>query len=311
MKTTDALVEQYMEEYRARGLAPETVAHVTRELTRLATWLKQRRPRIRLDAVNTDVLIRYIRHRTVFRAKATVGTTVWVLRSFGEFLVREGVWAQNPLRWIRGPKLRADARVPRRINAAAMQRLLSGAAVGRQSYHRRLWLAIIALLYGTGIRRGELIRANVADWQPEAGLLRVDGRKTGRQRHVPVPPLAAQCLEAYLVQRHNHLERLGGVDEPALFINQVGHRLREHALSCGVQRLARRCGLGRVTLHQFRHSCASDLLEGGVQLPAVQQLLGHQTITTTVRYLHIADPHRRAAVRLHPINDMLAAGGAA
>ena len=108
------------------------------------------------------------------------------------------------------------------------------------------------------------------------------------------------------------LERLGGLDEPALFINQAGTRLREHALSCGVQRLARRCGLGRVTLHQFRHSCASDLLEGGIQLPAVQQLLGHQTITTTVRYLHIADPHRRAAVRLHPINDMLgAAGGAA
>jgi site-specific recombinase XerD len=63
------------------------------------------------------------------------------------------------------------------------------------------------------------------------------------------------------------------------------------AVSRGVQAVARRCGLEHVTLHQFRHTCASDLLEGGVHLPAVQQWLGHQTITTTVRYLHIADPH--------------------
>jgi integrase/recombinase XerD len=73
--------------------------------------------------------------------------------------------------------------------------------------------------------------------------------------------------------------------------------------------LARRCGAERVTLHQFRHSCASDLLESGVHLPQIQQMLGHQTIQTTVRYLHVADPQRHEAVKLHPINRML--GGVA
>lgn len=311
MRRWDRLVELFLEEYAARGVAADTVANVTRELNRWGIWLKTRRPRPRLEDVGPDLLVRYVQARTVFKAKATVGTTVWILRAMGEFLVNAGIWSTNPLRWMRGPKLRPDRRVPRRINASALKRLLEGAATTRPGYHRYLWLAIIALLYGTGIRRGELIRLDLAHWRRDEGLLRVDGRKTGHERLVPLPPLAAQCLEAYLPQRHNLLERLGQRHEPALFVNRDGARLKEGGLTSGVQRVARRSGLEHLTLHQFRHSCASDLLEEGVGLPEVQRVLGHQTITTTVRYLHVADPQRHAAAGLHPINEMLALGGVA
>jgi integrase len=64
-------------------------------------------------------------------------------------------------------------------------------------------------------------------------------------------------------------------------------------------------GIGHLTLHQFRHTCASDLLEEGIRLPEVQRQLGHQAISTTVRYLHVADPQRREAVERHPINTIL------
>lgn len=64
-------------------------------------------------------------------------------------------------------------------------------------------------------------------------------------------------------------------------------------------------------MHQFRHTCASDPLEAGVRLPDVQQLLGHQTVSTTMRYLHVADPQLHQAVKVHPLNEILAAGGAA
>jgi site-specific recombinase XerD len=311
MRRWDRLVERYLEAYAARGVSAATLVRTRRELDRWGNWLKRRRPRPVLEPMEVDLLVRYIGGRGAFRSKATVRGTITVMRGFGEFLVREGIWSSNPLRWMRGPKVRPEDQVPRRIGASALGKVLECAVRRRSPFHRHLWLAVIAVLYGTGIRRGELIRLRLSDWRPEDGLLQVDGRKTGRPRQVPVPALTARCLAAYLPQRHNHLEQLGALGETALFVNQRGARCKETTISRGVQTIARRAGLDRLTLHQFRHTCASDLLEEGVRLPEVQRLLGHQTITTTVRYLHIADPQRHAAVRLHPVNAMLSSGGAA
>jgi site-specific recombinase XerD len=135
--------------------------------------------------------------------------------------------------------------------------------------------------------------------------LRIDGRKTGRERCVPVPAIVGQCLDAYLPQRHNWLEHLGQLAQPALLVGREGTRLTGTAISMAIHRLARMSGIPLRSLHQFRHSCASDLLEAGVGLPDVQQILGHQLIATTVRYVHIADPERRAAMARHPINAWL------
>jgi site-specific recombinase XerD len=189
-----------------------------------------------------------------------------------------------------------------------MKRLWT-AARGRGGYHRWLWLTVLSLLYGTGLRRGELVRLEVANWHPEEGLMLVDGRKTGRQRQVVVPEVTYRCLEAYLPQRQNHLERLGLGKERALLVNRDGVRVNESAISGAMKRLAGRAGIGRLTLHQFRHTCASDLLESGVHVAEVQQVLGHETIATTMRYLHIADPARHEAVARHPINRILSEGG--
>ena len=126
---------------------------------------------------------------------------------------------------------------------------------------------------------------------------------------VAVPELTCKCLEVYLPQRANQLEKLRPHEsQTSLLVDQFGGRLTGHAISSGVQRLARRGGLEHITLHQFRHTCASDLLEAGVRLPEVQRQLGHACITTTMRYLHVADPQRRAAVERHPINAMLSKG---
>ncbi len=189
-----------------------------------------------------------------------------------------------------------------------MEGFWQSAATGRGGYHRKLWVTALALLYGTGLRRGELERLDLSDWNREEGLLWVDGRKTGNPRRVPLPELVRQCLESYLPPRQNHLEKLGLAQEPALLVNKLGGRLKGSAISRAVGALARRSKIGRITLHQFRHTCASDLLEDGVHLPEVQRILGHQTITTTMRYLHVADPQRHEAIKRHPINEILGQG---
>jgi site-specific recombinase XerD len=267
--------------------------------------MKRRRPRPRIEEIDSDLLLRYIRDRSAFRSKATVSTVVSIMRCMGKFLVCEGYWSSNPFRWIKGPKQDPRARLPRRISKEAMRQLWESAAGNRQGYSRSLWLAVLGVLYGAGLRRGELERLNVSHWHREEGLLAVDGRKTGWERRVVLPEVSRACLESYLVHRHNHLEQLGRLEEKALLVNQHGFRLKGAHISQGIRRLLRRAGLEKVTIHQFRHTCASDLLEAGLHVAQVQEILGHRALSTTVRYLHISDPQRTAAVRLHPINSIL------
>jgi site-specific recombinase XerD len=297
------LVDAYIEEYQARGICEASVAHAESKLRKWGDWLKARRPRPRLDAIDPELHVRYLASRSPFRAKATVYGTLSSMRCFGDYLVREGLWRQNPLRWMKGPKV--TPRLPRRIERTHMEALWRAAAGMHGEYSRRLWVTVLALLYGTGLRRGELERLDLQAYDRVEATLRIDGRKSGRERCVPLSDLIYRCLEGYLPARHNQLERTGRLSLPALLVSRRGERLSAQAISNGIHLLAKRAAAPLVSVHQFRHSCASDLLEAGVHLAEVQRILGHQGIATTVRYTHIADPARRAAMTRHPINDFL------
>ena len=305
MRRWDRLLDAYLSEYEGRGRCADRNKQVRRELVRWGEWLKTRRPRPKLEEVDAELIVKYLRERGNFKAKATLSGTMSVLRGMGEWIVREGHWQQNPLRWLRGPKLDPFARAPRRIGTEEMELLWQQASRSRTKLHRHVWLTTLSLLYGLGLRRGELQRLDVGDWNEAEDLLLVDGRKTGRQRQLVVPPLVGRCLASYLPVRQNHLEELGLSGEPALLVNRYGERLSGSAISHGIHALARRAQVKLVSLHQFRHTCASDLLEAGARLPEVQQILGHQGVGTTMRYLHLSDPQRREAITRHPLNDWL------
>lgn len=305
MKRWDGLVTDYLDELAQRGLAASTIAKRTRELDQFGNWLKRRRPRPALEQVSADHVVQYLQSRGAFKAKATVAGVISDLRSMGEYLVRQQIWTSSPLRWMQGPKLNWYRQAPRRISRQQMEALWQTAASHRTGYYRYLWVAILATLYGTGLRRGELTQLNLEAWREAEGTLLIDGQKTRAQRQVRLPALTMRCLSVYLPQRQNRLEQLGRRDQTALWVNQSGGRLSDQAVSRGIARIAQASGMKRLTLHQFRHSCASDLLEAGLHLPEIQRLLGHQSIMTTVRYLQVADPQRHQAMALHPINKML------
>lgn len=305
MRRWDSLLESYLAQCEARGLSLETLNHRRSELDRLGCWLKRRRPKPKLEEVDGQLLIKYLKGRTHFRSKSTLAGISSDLRCFGEYLVAEGVWLQNPMRWVRGPKLDPRGKLPRRIGAEHLSRLWDQAAQMRGQYQRQLAVAVLSLLYGTGLRRGELERLNLADWKREENVLKIDGRKTGCERSVPLAEGIGRCLEAYVPYRQNQLEGRGTHGEPAFLINKQGKRLSAESLGLLVHRLARRAQVPLVSLHQFRHTCASDLLEQGASLVEVQQVLGHKGVGTTSRYLHVADPERARAMSKHPLNDYL------
>jgi integrase/recombinase XerC len=224
--------------------------------------------------------------------------------------VRQGLWKVNPLRWMKGPKVTPYSRLPKRIDHEHMEALWRAASQRGGEYSSHLWVAVLAMLYGSGLRRGELARLTVESFDRSEGLLRIDGRKTGQERCVPLAEVVVRCLEAYLPLRHNRLEQAGRIQETALLVSRQGRPLNASVISNGIHGIASAAQVPIHSLHQFRHSCASDLLEAGVHLAEVQRILGHAVISTTVRYVHIADPQRRAAIARHPINDWLKPQGA-
>ncbi|MEI6563572.1 MAG: tyrosine-type recombinase/integrase [bacterium] len=305
MRRWDGLVEGYVRECEIRGLAATTMVMRRSALARAGTWLKLRRPKVNLEQMESEMLIEYLRTRSAFRSKTVVASTVSILRGMGEYLVSQGVWTKNPMRWIRGPKMDPRSTLPRRIGKADMKRIWDEAEKIKSPSVRAVTLCVLAILYGSGLRRGELERMNMSDWDRENGLLRVDGRKTGQERKVPVGAGVWRCVEAYLPVRQNRLESACRLEETALLIDRFGNRMRADAISRVVRACAVAAGIPFVSLHQFRHSCASDLLESGVKMPEVQAMLGHGVLATTMRYLHVSGDVMSEAIKKHPINEFL------
>lgn len=306
MGQMETMTDGYARYCEGRGIAASTLEGRIREIDRFGLWIRRRKVRIGLPEVRSEHIVDYLRSRTRFRSKSTVSGVMSHLRCFGEYLLQERVWRENCLRWLQGPRIDPRHRLPRRIGRDQLGRLFTEASRAHRRYHRHLWLALLAVLYGTGLRRGELERLDLKDFDRSTGLLRIDGRKTGRERQVPVPDVARRLLEAYLPHRYNALVGVGGESESALFVTALGARLTGERIGVSLHLVARRAGVPLATAHQFRHSCASDLMEAGVGIPEIQRILGHASVGSTFRYAQVADPERVSAmVSRHPINDIL------
>ncbi len=142
MKRWDEMVDGYMEWCRGRGLGEGTLRKRRDELDRWGNWMKRRRPRLELEQVDHEVLREYLGRRTKFHAKSTVAGVASELRCMGEYLVMEGVWRKNAMRWIRGPRLDPRGRLPRRIGADHLKRIWEAVRINRSDYQQHLALAI-------------------------------------------------------------------------------------------------------------------------------------------------------------------------
>jgi len=218
---------------------------------------------------------------------ATAARRLAALRSLFRFLVRRGEVAMNPARDVRGP------RIPRKLVSflpidEAMQ-LVDGRAVGGRGRDRDL--AILELLYASGLRVSELAGLDVDDLDGAESTVRVVG-KGRKERIVPFGGSAARALERYLAGR----------DRGPVFVNARGGRLSTRSVRVIVQRAARAAGITRrVSPHTLRHTFATHLLDAGADLRAIQELLGHSRLSTTQRYTHVgADQLMRVYDGAHP-----------
>jgi len=150
--------------------------------------------------------------------------------------------------------------------------------------------AMFEVLYSTGMRVSSLVGLNIQDYFPSEATLQI--RAKGRREHVvPVGEVAAQALADYLQRRRELRARSKGESDPseaeALFLNRTGGRITTRGVQIRLRKYVLSLGLGKVTPHTFRHSCATHLLERGADLRFVQELLGHASLATTQMYTHV------------------------
>ena len=271
--------------------APRTVEAYRRDLASVSDWLG--RP---LATATTDELQRYVaEERAAGRAPATIARRVAALRSFYRHGQLLGMRADNPAAELDLP--RRGRRLPRALSPLEAERLIDAAAGTTPRDLRDA--ALVELLYGSGLRVGELVGLDRGAVQLDERIVRCLG-KGDKERIVPLGRPAVEALRRYLSRGRPHLDRR---HRPELFLNAHGGALTRAGVFLILRRLAGKAGLEpeRVHPHLLRHSFATHLLEGGADLRSVQEMLGHADLATTELYTHVTDARRRAVYfEAHP-----------
>ena len=233
--------------------------------------------------------------------KSSIARKLAAIRSFFKFAVREGLVLRNPARMVATPKL--PKRIPSvlsaedlntvsgwrggRVRAAALSRRKRPGATDENRLLVKRDRAILELLYASGLRVSELTGLNLADMDRKEQMLRVRG-KGNKERIVPYGGKAEQALEAYGPVREDILRKAGHRGDPqAVFLNHLGTRLTPRSVARIVKKYARLININwDLHPHSLRHAFATHLLADGADLRAIQELLGHSSLSTTQRYTH-------------------------
>ena len=218
------------------------------------------------------------------------------LKSFFGFLVLEQVIDQDPSAELESPKL--SRKLPDVLNILEINALLAGIDASKPEGMRSK--AIVEVLYGCGLRVTELINLRISDLFATEGYIRVTG-KGNKERIVPIGYTALKYLDIYLNEVRVHQAIKTG-NEDIIFLNRLGTRLSRISVFTMIKALADQIGLQKsISPHTFRHSFATHLVEGGADLRAVQEMLGHSSITTTEVYTHLDKDYLRGIITdFHP-----------
>ncbi len=282
--STWSFLEEFLGYLRAeRQLSEHTLRNYALDVSQFLEFWEENQPGLPLHMATYRHLRSFLATTLRGKSKATMARKLSALRTFFKFLQRRGVLEQNPARLAPTPK--ADKPLPQFLSVDEVFHLLDQAG-GEVSFRSRRDRAILELFYSGGLRLSELASLSLGDLDVTEGLVRVWG-KGSKERLAFLGNPARTALEAYLPLREQFLQRKAPA-EKALFLNNRGGRLSSRGVARVVGRWSRIAGLpGNLTPHALRHSFATHLLEGQADLRAVQELLGHASISSTQRYLHI------------------------
>ena len=282
-----------------KGASPKTVEAYSRDLRYYFTWLDSQGI-TSLENANRELITTYLLElyeKGV--APASIKRTVATFKSFYKFCVRESLVSHDPTSTLRLP--RVPSRLPEVLSIEQMSMLLDQVFPSTPAGSRDK--AMLEIFYGCGLRVSELIALDRSAVLVEEGYLRVTG-KGNKQRVVPIGGAALRSLIEYLSSSREHLHAKRTSAPPdgiAVFLNTRGRRISRQGVFNIVEQYGRQVGLNGLHPHVLRHSFATHLLEGGADLRAIQEMLGHADISTTQLYTHVDRSHlREEYLTTHP-----------
>ena len=277
-----------------RGLSPRTLEAYGRDTNRLEEFLASRGVKAPEDVTHVDLreFTYHLRDRGL--APTSIRRSLSAVRTYFGFLLAEGLIETDPSEQVEPP--RTWRRLPDVLSREEVEGLLEAPEPGHRLYWRDR--AMLEMAYASGVRVSELTGLKVRDVDLEEGFASVFG-KGSKERLVPVGRAATRAIDMYARELRPRLEGGKGKGDGVLFLNARGRPLTRMGVWKILQKHVERAGIGRkVTPHTLRHTFATHLLEGGADLAAVQEMLGHADISTTQIYTHVdrdylRDVHRR------------------
>lgn len=297
MKT---IINSYISYLRLeKALAKNSIDAYLHDIELFNKWNSELNNNKSLRNINKDDIHSFIQWLSDIGFSArTQARIISGIKSFFNFCYLDEITDGNPSELIETPKL--GLHLPETLSLEEIDAMLAMIDMSKPDGHRNE--AIIEVLYGCGLRVSELVNLTLSRYNPKEAYLRVIG-KGNKERLVPIGRSAMKSLKYYLEYSRVHFPVVKN-HEDFIFLNQRGRQLSRVYVFTMIKKLAEMAGIKKnISPHTFRHSFATHLVEGGADLRAVQELLGHKSITTTEIYTHLSKEFLRETVEnFHPRN---------
>ncbi|MFC2109211.1 site-specific tyrosine recombinase XerD [Bacteroidota bacterium] len=291
------LVNDYLHYLKIeRGFATNTIDSYKRDVHKLISYLEENSISISAIQIEKDTLLQFIYETAKESTPKSQARLISGLRNFFDYLVFEKHRENNPTELIETPK--SGRKLPDTLSIQEIDLLINAIDLSHPQGERNR--TILETLYSCGLRVSELITLQISDLFFDEGFIRVIG-KGDKQRFVPISFETQQYINSYIKYIRCH-EPVQKNFEDTLFLNRRGKQLTRVMIFTIIKNLALKIDLKKkISPHTFRHSFATHLLERGADLRAIQQMLGHESITTTEIYMHLDRTHLKEVVeKYHP-----------
>ncbi len=296
----NAIITSYISYLRLeKALAENSINAYLRDIELFNKWNHELNSGKSLNTIKKDDIHSFVQWLSDIEFTArSQARIISGIKSFFNFCYLDEVTDSNPTELIETPKL--GMHLPETLSLEEINAMLAVIDMSKPDGHRNE--AIIEVLYGCGLRVSELVNLTLSRYHPEEAFIRVIG-KGNKERLVPIGKSAMKALKHYIEYSRVHFPIVKD-HEDFIFQNQRGKQLSRVYVFTLVKKLAELAGIKKsISPHTFRHSFATHLVEGGADLRAVQELLGHKSITTTEIYTHLCKEFLRETVEsFHPRN---------
>jgi integrase/recombinase XerD len=283
-----------------KSLSPHSIEAYIRDVNKLQQYVEIRNLDLCPDQLTPDQLTSFIYYiNDLGLCPKSQARIISGIKAFYKYLILEDIINHDPSELLESPKLRRT--LPDVLSYEEIEMILNAIDLSLPHAHRNR--AILETLYACGLRVSELVGLQLSNYYPEEGFVKVLG-KNNKERLVPISPSAIHYIHLYIENERNKLPIIDKSSENIVFLNRRGKMMTRVMIFLLIKDYVAKAGIQKnVSPHTFRHSFATHLVEGGADLRAVQEMLGHESILTTEIYTHVDRQYlRNMMLRYHPLS---------